>query len=137
MNTTGLDNCVIDIRGTLLVGSTLDAFRVLTLLSGAPTSGTGSRTLPHRNQNQSSPWRLGGASISFVGHGYGTLDGKGQTWYNYSGFLVQARLRGIMSSMSGIAKQRIRRVTHRGGMYIEITHNVAPPHLFNRFQEYS
>jgi len=34
-------------------------------------------------QNQSSAWWLGGSNIRFNGHGYGTLDGNGQVWYNF------------------------------------------------------
>ena len=34
-------------------------------------------------QNQSSAWFLGGERVVFRGHGYGTLDGNGQVWYDF------------------------------------------------------
>ncbi|KAF8175022.1 glycoside hydrolase family 28 protein [Mycena galopus ATCC 62051] len=52
MNTTGLNDVVIDLRGTLL--------------------------------NQSSAWFLGGNNILFDGHGYGTFNGNGQIWYDFT-----------------------------------------------------
>jgi len=35
-------------------------------------------------QNQSSAWLFGGANIHWTGHGYGTLDGNGQAWYDFN-----------------------------------------------------
>ncbi|KAF9002228.1 pectin lyase-like protein, partial [Hymenopellis radicata] len=71
MNTTGLHDCIIDVRGTLLWGTNISYWL--------------QNSFPIGYQNQSSAWLLGGTSISFVGHGYGTLNGNGQTWYDYSG----------------------------------------------------
>jgi hypothetical protein len=34
-------------------------------------------------QNQSTAWVIGGKNIRFNGHGYGTLNGNGQVWYDY------------------------------------------------------
>ncbi|KAF8900381.1 glycoside hydrolase family 28 protein [Mucidula mucida] len=62
MNTTGLDNCEIDLRGTLLWGININYWL--------------QNSYPIEYQNQSS---------AFLGHGYGTLNGNGQTWYDYSG----------------------------------------------------
>lgn len=34
-------------------------------------------------QNQSTAWILGGDNIQINGFGHGTLDGNGQTWYDF------------------------------------------------------
>lgn len=38
--------------------------------------------MPVGYQNQSTVWFLGGKNLKVNGHGTGTLDGNGQTWYN-------------------------------------------------------
>ncbi|KAJ7334885.1 pectin lyase fold/virulence factor [Mycena albidolilacea] len=67
MNTTGLNDAVIDLRGTLL-------------WSAANISYWLNNSLPIGFQNQSSAWFLGGNNILFDGHGYGTFNGNGQIW---------------------------------------------------------
>lgn len=71
MNTTGLYNVEVDIRGTLLwstdVGYWLE------------------HSLPVGYQNQSSAWFFGGHNIHLHGNGAGTFNGNGQTWYDYVG----------------------------------------------------
>lgn len=42
-------------------------------------------SLPVGYQNQSTAWVFGGKNIRFDGHGYGTLNGNGQTWYDACG----------------------------------------------------
>lgn len=69
MNTTGLSNVDIDLQGTLLWDT-----NILYWLN---------HSLPVGYQNQSSAWLFGGENISWVGHGYGTLDGNGQVWYDF------------------------------------------------------
>jgi galacturan 1,4-alpha-galacturonidase len=70
MNTTGLKNCDIDIHGTMLWGTN--------------TTYWVQNSMPYGYQNQSSAWWLGGDNIHVRGFGYGTLDGNGQTWYNFA-----------------------------------------------------
>ncbi|KAH8810842.1 glycoside hydrolase family 28 protein [Xylogone sp. PMI_703] len=69
MNTTGLKDCEIDLHGTLLWGTNITYWL--------------NHSLPIGYQNQSSAWFLGGDNIKFRGYGYGTLDGNGQTWYDF------------------------------------------------------
>lgn len=69
MNTTGLSNVDVDLRGTLLWDTNIDYWL--------------QNSLPVGYQNQSSVWLFGGESISWYGHGYGTLDGNGQVWYDF------------------------------------------------------
>ncbi|KAJ6491270.1 glycoside hydrolase family 28 protein [Mycena vitilis] len=71
MNTTGLSDVEIDLRGTLL-------------WSAANISYWLNNSLPTGYQNQSSAWFLGGNNIVFNGHGYGTFDGNGQIWYDFT-----------------------------------------------------
>jgi galacturan 1,4-alpha-galacturonidase len=69
MNTTGLSNVDIDLKGTLLWDTNIDYWLNNSLAVGY--------------QNQSSAWLFGGDSVNWVGHGYGTLDGNGQVWYDF------------------------------------------------------
>lgn len=69
MNTTGLRNVDIDLRGTLLWDTNIDYWL--------------NNSLPVGYQNQSSVWLFGGEGIRWDGHGYGTLDGNGQVWYDF------------------------------------------------------
>jgi len=43
-----------------------------------------SNSLPLGYQNQSSAWFLGGNNLVFNGHGYGTFNGNGQIWYDFT-----------------------------------------------------
>ncbi|KAJ7045482.1 pectin lyase fold/virulence factor [Mycena alexandri] len=74
MNTTGLNDAVIDLRGTLLASA----------WSAANISYWLNNSLPLGFQNQSSAWFLGGNNILFDGHGYGTFNGNGQIWYDFT-----------------------------------------------------
>jgi galacturan 1,4-alpha-galacturonidase len=69
MNTTGLENVDVDLYGTLLWSTNITYWLNASLFFGY--------------QNQSSAWWLGGSNIRFHGHGYGTLDGNGQVWYDF------------------------------------------------------
>lgn len=69
MNTTGLRNVDIDHRGTLLWDTNIDYWL--------------NHSLPVGYQNQSSAWLFGGEGVNWNGHGYGTLDGNGQVWYDF------------------------------------------------------
>ncbi|KAJ7098255.1 glycoside hydrolase family 28 protein [Mycena epipterygia] len=71
MNTTGLNDVNINLRGTLL-------------WSAANISYWLDNSLPLGYQNQSSAWFLGGNNIVFNGHGFGTFDGNGQIWYDFT-----------------------------------------------------
>ncbi|KAJ5832922.1 hypothetical protein N7474_001233 [Penicillium riverlandense] len=71
MNTTGLENCEVDLRGTLLWSTN--------------TSYWLNHSLPVGYQNQSTAWLFGGKNVHFDGHGYGTLNGNGQVWYSTTG----------------------------------------------------
>ncbi|KAG8741328.1 hypothetical protein FRC10_002990 [Ceratobasidium sp. 414] len=65
MNTTGLVNCVVDIKGTLLVGGSYVMFAMRILIGSLRV-------------NQTSAWFLGGTNLTVQGFGYGTFDGNGQ-----------------------------------------------------------
>ncbi|KAH8663487.1 putative exo-polygalacturonase [Tricladium varicosporioides] len=71
MNTTGLRNVDIDLRGTL-VWSTNTSYWL-------------SNSLPVGYQNQSSAWIFGGDNINFQGNGYGRFDGNGAAWVSCCG----------------------------------------------------
>ncbi|GME49805.1 pectin lyase-like protein [Neofusicoccum parvum] len=71
MNTTGLEDCDIELHGTLLWST--DVYYWL------------NHSLPMGYQNQSTAWFFGGHNVRFQGFGYGTLDGNGQVWYDFAG----------------------------------------------------
>ncbi|KAJ7054495.1 glycoside hydrolase family 28 protein, partial [Mycena amicta] len=71
MNTSGLNDAVIDLQGTLLWSADNITYWL-------------NNSLPIGFQNQTSAWFLGGNNIVFDGHGYGTLDGNGQIWYDFT-----------------------------------------------------
>ncbi|KAI1324323.1 glycoside hydrolase family 28 protein [Xylariaceae sp. FL0255] len=71
MNTTGLQNVDVEIKGTLEWNNTDFNYWLV-------------NSLPVGFQNQSSAWFFGGADVHFYGHGYGTLNGNGQDWYSYN-----------------------------------------------------
>lgn len=70
MNTTGLRDVSIEIKGTLLWSTDIHYWRTHSLFFGF--------------QNQTSAWHLGGDGLHVYGHGKGTLDGNGQVWYDYN-----------------------------------------------------
>ena len=70
MNTTGLKNVDIELKGTLEWSTDIQYWL--------------NHSLPIGFQNQSSAWFLGGENIHFYGHGYGTLFGNGDVWYIYN-----------------------------------------------------
>lgn len=65
MNTTGLSNVDIELRGTLLWDNSNITYWL-------------NNSLPVGYQNQSSAWLFGGKSVFWDGYGYGTLNGDGQ-----------------------------------------------------------
>lgn len=69
MNTTGLDHCEIELRGTLLWSTNITYWL--------------NNSMPVGYQNQSTAWYFGGKNIHWNGFGYGTLDGNGQVWYDF------------------------------------------------------
>ncbi|TVY94137.1 Alpha-L-rhamnosidase [Lachnellula willkommii] len=69
MNISGLNDVEIDLKGTLLWGTNISYWL--------------NNSMPMGYQNQSTAWILGGDRISFQGHGYGTIDGNGQVWYDF------------------------------------------------------
>lgn len=71
LNTTGLRNVDVEVRGTLEWNNDdIDYWRNNSLYIGF--------------QNQTSAWFFGGTQVRFYGHGYGTLNGHGEVWYAYS-----------------------------------------------------
>ncbi|KAF9063694.1 pectin lyase fold/virulence factor [Rhodocollybia butyracea] len=92
MNTTGLSNVDIDFRGTLLWDTNIKYWL--------------NHSLPVGYQNQSTAWLFGGDNVRWNGHGYGTLDGNGQVWYefingtnNYPGRPHQITITGASDSV--------------------------------------
>lgn len=71
MNTTGLRDVDVDLRGTLRWDNGDLAYWL-------------AHSLPVGYQNQSSAWLFGGERVRFRGHGHGTLDGDGQAWYDFA-----------------------------------------------------
>ncbi|EOD49415.1 putative pectin lyase-like protein [Neofusicoccum parvum UCRNP2] len=69
MNTTGLSNVDVDLQGTLLWDTNIPYWL--------------NHSMPVGYQNQSSAWLFGGESVYWEGHGYGTLNGNGQVWYDF------------------------------------------------------
>lgn len=70
MNTTGLKGVDVEVNGTLLWSDNVQYWLA--------------NSLPVGFQNQSSAWLFGGDDVHFYGHGFGTLDGNGQVWYDYN-----------------------------------------------------
>ncbi|KEY66233.1 hypothetical protein S7711_09259 [Stachybotrys chartarum IBT 7711] len=70
MNTTTLDDVIIHQYGRLLW--TPDIAWWLT------------QSMPVDFQNQTTVWYFGGDKVHWDGHGFGTLDGNGQVWYDWA-----------------------------------------------------
>ncbi|CAK4032292.1 glycoside hydrolase family 28 [Lecanosticta acicola] len=70
MNTTGLRDVDLELRGTMLWDTNFDYWL--------------KNSMPIGFQNQTAAWHLGGENLHFYGNGYGTLDGNGQAWYNFN-----------------------------------------------------
>lgn len=70
MNTTGLKDVDVEIRGTMLWDTNIDYWL--------------KNSMPIGFQNQTAAWHLGGENMHFYGNGYGTLDGNGQAWYDFN-----------------------------------------------------
>ncbi|USW56092.1 Putative glycoside hydrolase, family 28, pectin lyase/virulence factor [Septoria linicola] len=70
MNTTGLKDVTVELRGTMLWDTNIPYWLA--------------NSMPIGFQNQTAAWHLGGENLHFYGHGYGTLDGNGQAWYNFN-----------------------------------------------------
>ncbi|KAJ5710451.1 hypothetical protein N7488_004607 [Penicillium malachiteum] len=66
MKTTGLQDCEVDLHGTLLWSENITYWL--------------DHSMPVGYQNQSTVWFIGGDNVKFDGRGYGTLDGNGQVW---------------------------------------------------------
>ncbi|KAJ5741008.1 pectin lyase-like protein [Penicillium malachiteum] len=71
MKTTGLQDCEVDLHGTLLWSENITYWL--------------DHSMPVGYQNQSTVWFIGGDNVKFDGHGYGTLDGNGQVCYDFVG----------------------------------------------------
>lgn len=71
MNTTYLENVDVDLQGTLSWDNSNISYWL-------------NNSLPVGYQNQSSAWLFGGKSVNWQGHGYGTLNGNGVVWYNFT-----------------------------------------------------
>ncbi|KAB8219245.1 pectin lyase fold/virulence factor [Aspergillus novoparasiticus] len=69
MNITWLEDVDIDFGGTLLWGTNIQYWL--------------NHSLPVGYQNQSTAFILGGNNVRIDGHGVGTLDGNGDTWYQW------------------------------------------------------
>ncbi|KAK4553967.1 hypothetical protein LTR86_008808 [Recurvomyces mirabilis] len=67
LNTTGLLNCVVELKGELLFSTNVPYW-----LSHSINVGL---------QNQSTAWLFGGTNVTFLGQG-GSINGNGQTWYD-------------------------------------------------------
>ncbi|THU85497.1 polygalacturonase [Dendrothele bispora CBS 962.96] len=70
MDTTGLNNVIVDITGTMLWGTNITYWRANGLELGY--------------LNMTTAWRFGGDNVTFNGHGVGTFDGNGQLWYDFT-----------------------------------------------------
>lgn len=70
MNTTGLKDVDVEVKGTLLWDTNIPYWLA--------------NSMPIGFQNQTAAWHLGGENMHFYGHGYGTLDGNGQAWYDWN-----------------------------------------------------
>ncbi|KAM0323261.1 hypothetical protein ACHAQA_008852 [Verticillium albo-atrum] len=76
-----LDNVKVDIKGTLLWSKDI-AYWLANSLPIGP--GTDQESYPPAAyQNQTTAFILGGKKLWVEGHGYGTFDGNGQTWYDF------------------------------------------------------
>ncbi|KAJ5540427.1 hypothetical protein N7494_005503 [Penicillium frequentans] len=87
MNTTGLQDCEVDLQGTLLWSTNITYWL--------------NNSLPVGYQNQSTAWVIGGKNLHFNGHGYGTLNGNGQTWYDFVGSVSNYPRRPHAMTVSG------------------------------------
>ncbi|GAB7363863.1 hypothetical protein MBLNU230_g4427t1 [Neophaeotheca triangularis] len=69
METTGLENCEVEVHGTLIWSKDIDYWL--------------NNSLPMGYQNQSTAWRFGGSNVHVNGFGHGTFDGNGQVWTDF------------------------------------------------------
>ncbi|KAI0317354.1 pectin lyase fold/virulence factor [Amylostereum chailletii] len=70
MVTHGLQNVSVDVQGTLLWGTNITYWR--------------NNSIPLGYLNMTSAWDFSGSNIHWDGHGFGTFDGNGQLWYDFS-----------------------------------------------------
>jgi galacturan 1,4-alpha-galacturonidase len=89
MNTTDLKSITVDIYGKLLVMDPRLLRRVhiwwadnRRIQWSKDTDYWLNHSMPVGYQNQSTVWLLGGEGLKVNGHGTGTFDGNGQTWYD-------------------------------------------------------
>ncbi|KAJ5698026.1 hypothetical protein N7462_000031 [Penicillium macrosclerotiorum] len=87
MNTTGLQDCEVDLYGTLLWSTNISYWL--------------NHSLPVGYQNQSTAWLLGGRNVRFNGYGYGTFNGNGQAWYDSVGSVSNYPRRPHALTISG------------------------------------
>ncbi|KAL2108845.1 hypothetical protein VUR80DRAFT_3318 [Thermomyces stellatus] len=81
MSFKDLDHVKVDIRGTLIWSKDIDYWLENSLPIG-PGEDQESYP-PAAYQNQTTAFILGGKNLWVEGHGYGTFDGNGQTWYDF------------------------------------------------------
>jgi hypothetical protein len=114
MNTSGLQDCIVDLQGTLMVSV---PFTCSVLVRANKQSSQWSTYIDYwlnnsitvGYQNQSTAFKLGGDRVLLDGHGYGTFDGngavlvslrqwdiqsQGKTSCSYSGWIVQLKSNG-------------------------------------------
>ncbi|KAH6647143.1 pectin lyase fold/virulence factor [Truncatella angustata] len=101
MNVSGLQDCYIDLRGTLVWSTDIQYWLNHSIGVGY--------------QNQTTAFKLGGDRILFDGHGYanssckqaGTFDGNGGVWYKYAAGVSNMKGRPHALTLDGLTNSRV------------------------------
>ncbi|ETS74085.1 Alpha-L-rhamnosidase rgxB [Pestalotiopsis fici W106-1] len=93
MEVSGLQDCHVDIRGTLLWSTDIQYWL--------------NNSLPVGYQNQSTAFKLGGDRVLIDGHGHGTFDGNGGVWYHYAAGISNLKGRPHALTLDGLNNSRV------------------------------
>ncbi|KAI0173859.1 extracellular exo-polygalacturonase-like protein [Pestalotiopsis sp. NC0098] len=93
MEVSGLEDCHVDVRGTLLWSTDIQYWL--------------NHSLPVGYQNQSTAFKLGGDRVLIDGHGHGTFDGNGGVWYHYASGISNLAGRPHALTLDGLNNSRV------------------------------
>ncbi|KAK9419385.1 putative Pectin lyase fold/virulence factor [Seiridium unicorne] len=93
MNVSGLKDCYIDFRGTLMWSTDVQYWL--------------NYSLPVGYQNQSTAFKLGGDRVLFDGHSQGTFDGNGAVWYRYAAGISNLKGRPHALTLDGLTNSKV------------------------------
>lgn len=114
MNISGLQDCTIDLQGTLVVCVFPFPRCCLSMQANLAVSQWSTdieywlnHSMPVGYQNQSTAFKLGGDRVLLDGHGHGTFDGNGAVWYHYAAGISNLAGRPHALTLDGLTNSRV------------------------------